>query len=68
MGLHDKDEVLAMAKVMAKDFLNIHRACTYKDLSEIERENLEKVAQLARQVCADTGDYNPAEDDPSFGC
>lgn len=67
MSLHNDKDRLKVAKVMAKDFLDIQRSCTYKDLTDVERENLERIAVLARQVMDNPNDYNPDEDDKSFG-
>ena len=50
MSLHSEKDRLKVAEAMARDYLEIHRGCTYKDLTEIERENMAKVAILAGQV------------------
>lgn len=68
MSMHNDKERLDVAEAMAKDFLNVYRSCTYKEMTDIERENLERIAVLARQVMDDPNEYRVEEDDPSFGC
>lgn len=67
MTYHTDKDRLNVAEVMAKDFLTIQRNCTYKDLTDVERENLERIAVLARQIIDIPGEYNKDEDDKSFG-
>jgi predicted nucleic acid-binding OB-fold protein len=65
---HTEKQKLEVANVMAKDFLSIQRGCTYKDLTDVERENLERIAVLARQIIDDPADYNPEDDISGLGC
>ena len=55
---HTKDERLEKADILAKEVINCVTA--YKDelIGEVDiLHNLELVEALARDVCADTGDY-----------
>jgi len=60
--VHDDKQRLKVALAMAKDFLEISRACSYKNLTDIERENMKNVEVLAKQVLDDPTAYNPLED------
>lgn len=51
--LHTDAERLVVAEAMAKDYLEIHRECTFKDLTDVQREKMESVAALARQIKGD---------------
>lgn len=53
-----KDEKLEVAEEMAKDFLEIHKTCTSKDLTDVERDNLERIANQARLVTGDLTEYD----------
>ena len=64
---HTEQQKPEVANVMAKDFLDIQRGRTYKDLTDVERENLERIAVLARQIIDDHNDYKPEEDVDGMG-
>ena len=68
MPIHSDKERLQVAQTMAEDFLNIYRACSYKEMTDTERDELNRIAEQARLVTGHTGDYNPEDDDKSFGC
>ena len=58
----NKDERLKAAEQMANDFLTVHRECTYDNKTDEERENMERIAKLARLVTCYNCDYNKDDD------
>lgn len=67
---HADNERLETAELMAKDFLTLHRECSYDNKTDEERDNMERIAKLARIVtCYDCG-YNKEDDINPFapGC
>ena len=69
MSLHNDKDRLKLSRTLATEALKLEGMCKAgeKDDRLLEYQ-LSQVAQLARQVTADVGDYNPKEDDNSFGC
>jgi len=66
--MHSEKQRLKVALAMAKDFLEIHRACSYKEMTDIERENMEGVASLAKQLIDEPEDYHKEDDQSGLGC
>lgn len=50
------------AKALAEKVLEMDKVCDRSKLQSIELEYLKKVVELAGQVCADTNDYLPVDD------
>lgn len=59
--MHSEKDRLNVANVMAKDFLSLYQGCTYKDLTDLEHENLQRIAKLARQVIDDPNEAGEIE-------
>lgn len=60
--MHNKQDVIKLSLVLAKEVLTLDSMCRGNIEDDLKEEQLNKVADMARLVCCDDGQYNPLED------
>lgn len=61
-------ETAKKGRELASYVISMNQVCDRSRLDELELERLNKLVEIARSMFADPGEYNPGEDDKSFGC
>ena len=61
------DKYLAeKGKELAALVISANQVCDRSKMEDIELERLDKLVELARSMCVDTGEYCQEDDDKSF--
>ena len=58
--MNDDKYLAEQGKALAKDVLNLNKVCDKSKMQDIELEQLKKIVDLARNMCA--GEYVPSDD------
>ena len=63
MSLHSKDDLLKVSDVLAKKVIEFSNRCKHDEFKdeEIRCYELSLIADIARQITSDTGDYLETE-------
>lgn len=60
--MHSDNEIMEVAKALAKKVIDLDKTCDRSKLHAIELEHLKDIAALARMITPDLSDYNPGDD------
>ena len=64
--MHSENEIMEVAKALAKKVIDLDKTCDRSKLHAIELEHLKDIAAMARMIFVDDTEYKKDEDSKAF--